>query len=119
MPRELRSHACNHLNRSIRIQVLDPPGPGGACRQYRLVTGDPAFTIDLPFQNGDPAVKINGISNESLLAVLEDRMVGFQSGQFACANNERALDHIRAALRCLNSRTAERVDRGVEGKQII
>ena len=58
---------------------------------------------------------INGISNESLLAVIRDRLEGFQTGPFACESNLEALRSVIIAMDTLAHRTAERTQRGVEG----
>ncbi len=71
----------------------------------------------IQFPNG-PITKpedMNGITNEALLAVLIDRMRGFQSGQFACRDNAIALTHLEDALMWLQKRTRDRMARGVEG----
>lgn len=71
---------------------------------------------ELSFQNGPiKEAGVNGITQEALLAVLKDRLEGFQSGQFKCHDNEVALDHIESAKLWLFKRTLERVARNVEG----
>lgn len=69
--------------------------------------------------------KVNGLNevlqievldeNEALLAVLEDRLIGFQSGQYACRENAVALTKIQEAMMWLQKRTRDRMARGVEG----
>lgn len=116
MPRELVSHKFNGLNEAIQVLVLDEPGSGGACHQYRLVQGDPSFVVDIPFQNGPIGeVGVNGISNEALLAIVEDRLLGFQSGRYVCRENELALIALQECLMWLQKRTLDRMRRGVEG----
>lgn len=71
---------------------------------------------DINFQNGPIKESgVNGISNESLLAIVEDRLLGFQSGQFACRENAIALTKLQEAMMWLQKRTRDRVARGVEG----
>lgn len=120
--RKLTSHIVNGLNECIEIQVLDAPGSGGANHHYRLcgVQGPldhhPIQDAEIRFQNGPiNEVGANGLSNESLLAIVEDRLRGFQSGQFACRENALALTHLQEAMHWLHHRTRERVQRGVEG----
>jgi hypothetical protein len=122
--RELTSHKVNVLNEALCIDVLDEPGSGGACHNYVIYVPNDACNRDLNasvvcnigFQNGPIAeAGINGISQEALLAVVEDRLIGFQSGQYATADNAEALQHVQAAMECLHRRTRERVARGVEG----
>ena len=117
--RELTSHKVNGLNDAIVIEVMDEPGSGGACHEYHLSVksgkGGEKFCY-MDFQNGPVnEVGFNGFSQEAYLAVLEDRLVGFQSGPYATADNAEALDHVRKAMECLHRRTKERLARGVEG----
>lgn len=122
--RELTSHKVNGLNEELRIQVMDDPGQGGACHVYDIVTTEQATDDDeggeirhvIYFQNGPIAESgVNGISNESLLAIVEDRLIGFQSGKFACRENAVALTKIQEAMMWLQKRTLDRIRRGVEG----
>lgn len=119
--RELTAHKTNGCNEAIEIRVLDEPGSGGACHQYAIVVPDrlsPTGRVHLPipFQNGPIAeAGTNGITHEALLAILIDRLEGFQGGQYACAENANALADLKTALYWLQSRTKKRVQRGVEG----
>ena len=118
MSRELTSHRVTGLNEKIHIDVVDSPGPGGACHAYRIAidTGKEIQQVHLNFQNGPiHEVGVNGISVEALLAIVEDRLLGFQSGQFSCQENGFALGYIQDALQWLGKRTRDRVARGVEG----
>jgi hypothetical protein len=126
--RELTSHKVNGLNETLTIEVLDEPGPGNACHLYRVHgprlpqandAGEASTYPDpccISFQNGPIQESgVNGISNETLLAIVEDRLLGFQSGQFACRENAVALTKIQEAMMWLQKRTMDRVKRGVEG----
>ena len=126
--RELTSHKVAGLNEALRIEVLDEPGAGGACHEYRIVYEEPAqapelqrvglgsFTMPITFQKGPIAeAGVNGISNEALLAIVLDRLQGFKSGKFRCEENQLALEHVIAAMHWLHRRTADRVARAVEG----
>lgn len=119
--RELTSHKVNGLNEALRIEVLDEPGQGNACHVYRITVpngtevGRPVC-CDVEFQNGPiQEAGVNGISNEALLAIVEDRLAGFQSGQYACRENALALTKLQEAMMWLQKRTRDRVARGVEG----
>lgn len=57
----------------------------------------------------------NGLTETALISVLIDRLEGHQEGTHPSPHNALALDHLRVALDALNSRTADRVARGVEG----
>jgi hypothetical protein len=112
--RYLTDHVVNGLNESLDIAVLDEPGEGNACHWYDIRL--PYSTQQIRFQNGPILEKgVNGISNEALLAIVMDRLRGFQSGKFACQANADALEHIEEAIHVLHSRTKERLARGVEG----
>ncbi len=72
----------------------------------------------LRFQNGpvkEDGNGVNGITHEVLLAVLIDRIRGFQSGPWKCPENALALSYLEGALAALNARTKVREARGVEG----
>lgn len=58
----------------------------------------------------------DGITNEALLAVMIDRLQGFQAGEFKCRENAIALTNLEEALMWLQKRTRERLARGVEGQ---
>lgn len=78
--------------------------------------GKPADHTTLLFQNGAlPVTGANGITHESLLAILIDRLRHFQGGDFRCGQNAYALLHLSQALTWLHARTSERMRRGVEG----
>lgn len=125
MPREITTHKVNGCNEALAVTALDGPGAGGASRHYRLEWNDPRWgpdpqsmrqVLELYFQNGPVAeVGTNGITHEALLAVVIDRLKGFQAGAFACEENADALMHLERAVNALHARTLRRVERGVEG----
>lgn len=120
--RDITSHQVpgNDLNMQLNVQALDDPGPGGANHHY-LITSygiDAGFdgTSEIKFQNGPlKEAGLNGVSNEAILAVLIDRMQGFQRGQFSCRENAVVLTHLETAQLWLAKRTLDRMARGVEG----
>ena len=115
IPRELTSHKVNGLNEAIQIVVMDEPGQGNACHHYRLRPAG-AAECHVVFQNGPiQEAGVNGISQEALLAVVEDRLIGFQSGPYACRENAVALTKLQEAIMWLQKRTRDRMARGVEG----
>jgi len=137
MSRKIHDHKLNGLDEAIEI-TTDGPGPGGASHRYDVIgtaenvpnIGPRPFGVNLRFQNG-PVSKPedrNGITNEALIAVVIDRMRGFQylrtedgsfdyasRGQYACKENACALTHLEEALMWLQKRTRDRLARGVEG----
>lgn len=103
----------------LYVHVQDDPGPGGANHHYTIeAVGNDAITNhEIHFQEGPIQENgVNGVTNEALIAVVIDRMRGFQSGPFNCRENDRALGHLEEALMWLKSRTNDRAFRGVEGK---
>lgn len=84
---------------------------------YNGTSDDTYFDVTMiSFQNGPIRENgVNGLSQEALLAVLIDRLEGFQSGQFKCHDNQLALDNLQYARLVLHKRTLDRMARGVEG----
>lgn len=131
--RELTTHVVpgDSANHQIKVEVMDEPGQGNACHAYKISNFDSktnpsdlfaarygvgSTDLMLVFQNGPiKLVGVNGITHEALLAVLVDRLEGFQSGEYANADNDIALYHLRSALVHLQLRTRARIARGVEG----
>ena len=114
--RQLTSHKVNGLNDAIEILVTDLPGDGGANHEYQINLEDRQDVTHVQFQNGPIGVAgFNGISNEALLAIVEDRLKGFQQGKFSCRENALALTHLQTAMMWLHKRTRDRMVRGVEG----
>ena len=117
----------------LNINVTDEPGQGGANHSYQIsgfstvtnpsedylvkALGDGKGTvIPILFQNGPiKEVGINGITHETLIAVVIDRLRSFQTGPFSCRENAIALTHLEEALMWLQRRTVNRIKRGVEG----
>lgn len=126
--RTLTDHKLNGLNEALAITVLDDPGAGGACHKYSIslnVPPDDPIGIapdslrthwEIDFQNGPiQEAKYNGLSGEALMAVLIDRLRSFQAGPYKCRENACALTHLEEALMWLQTRTRQRLARGVEG----
>jgi hypothetical protein len=130
--RKLTDHKLNGLNDKLEITVMDEPGQGGACHRYDITGFDtstnPSATapdgykssfsrVIIAFQNGplQEVGNVNGISQETLLAIVIDRLRSFQNGAYACRENALALMHIEEALMWLQKRTQDRLRRGVEG----
>ena len=115
-------------NQYTQVFAIDDPGQGGACHDYTvLATGYPEGVsgklgsfATVNFQNGPIGEKgVNGCTQEDLLAIVIDRLRHFQVGAFACRENALALTRIEEALHWLNHRTADRLNRGVEGQNTI
>lgn len=123
--RKLTDHRLNGLNDALEITVLDEPGQGNACHEYRIdLTNAPGAlggvgvpsSLLVKFQNGPiHEAGVNGVSGEALLAIVIDRLRGFQSGPFVCRENALALTSLEESLMWLQKRTRDRLARGVEG----
>lgn len=129
--RVLSKHLVPGDRNGLLIEVLDEPGAGGACHLYNLAGfntgsnrsdpfvqryGKPAEHATILFQNGPiDAVGPNGLTVEALLAVVIDRLEGFQSGPAACDENRAALLHVTRAMDYLHARTRRRLAAGTEG----
>lgn len=59
----------------------------------------------------------DGTTNEELILVLLDRL-SYLNGKFPCRENSMAITKLDEALLWLNKRTADRIKRNVEGKNI-
>jgi len=127
--RSINTHKVNPANDTIDIDILDKPGAGGANHLYRIsgidTVRNPSLniapstdphTLDILFQNGTiPESGVNGVTQEVLLAIIEDRLTAFQAGNFGCLENGKALEAVREAMHWLHFRTLKRLARGVEG----
>ena len=113
--REITGHQVNGCNESLKIEVLDEPGEGGACHKYYISTPDLLVACPIEFQDGPVSRQANGLTHEALIAIVIDRLEGFQRGPFACLENAAALHHLHAAQMALHERMRARLARGVEG----
>jgi hypothetical protein len=136
--RTITDHKVNGLNEAITISASDQPGSGGANHVYvirgRLPDRITFASALIEFQNGpiSEPKDMNGITNEALIAVVIDRMRGFQfqrkddgsfdeakRGTYACKENACALTHLEEALMWLQKRAQDRMRRGVEGTHAV
>lgn len=101
-------------HRVVRRVAAKQPTAGGAHAFYECEGDEPHA---LNFQHDTiPVVGVVGWTNEAVMAVVIDRLKGFQAGAFACRENAIALTHLETALMWLEKRTRDRQARGVEGK---
>jgi len=77
------------------------------------------FIEKVPVAEGSTELRTvnDGTTNEEVLAMLINRL-NYLQDKFPCRENAIAITHIETALLWLNKRTADRIARGVEGKQI-
>jgi hypothetical protein len=101
------------------VARLDEPDPtcGNGSHLYGIQWGGPKDVLKIQFQHGPRGIEGSrpGIFDDDLLAVLQDRLEGFQSGPFACTENELALDAVKDAREALGLRAARRIKQGVLG----
>ena len=105
-----------NLNEVYRYGV---PGPGGAYHDYEIVApNDPEVALTcIEFQKGprkDPNAR-HGVLDTDLLEIVRDRLKAFQSGPYACRENEMALYGVETALMWMNRRVEDRIERNVLG----
>jgi hypothetical protein len=123
--REITSHVVNPANDRLKIEVIDEPSHGGACHAYRITipaSGDMEKAVFLDFQNGPIDTDgngVNGLTHEALIAILIDRLQGFQAGKYACRENALALTKLEEAAHWLAHRTRARMARSVEGSHTV
>ena len=105
-----------------QVFACDEKGAGNANHHYSVSSTqeNPANILgEVKFQKG--AIKentVNGVMNEDLLAMVIDRLQGFQDGDYKCRENAIALTKLEEALLWLRKRTMDRERRGVEGTSI-
>lgn len=121
--RNITDHQINECNQAITITADDPDEKyGGASNVYECAiqgAAVPGGDAVIRFQRGPiKEVGTNGLTHEVLLAILVDRLRGFQSGPFACRENALALAKLEEAQHWLHNRTRARVARGVEGTYV-
>lgn len=78
--------------------------------------GSNEHMVKIHFQDGPIKENdVNGCQNEDLIAIIIDRLEGFQNTEFKCRENAIAITKLEEALMWLEKRTANRIARGVEG----
>jgi hypothetical protein len=113
--REIHGHEGSTLNNAITIHASERDENGGA-HTYSISLPELPDLLTLGFQNGPlKEAGLNGISDEALIAIVIDRLEGFNTGPFRCRENSLAITNLEQALMWLQKRTAGRQRRGVEG----
>ena len=105
-----------------RVFARDERGAGNANHLYSINQAKvPAVILgEVKFQKGPIKENaVNGVMNEDLIAIVIDRMEGFQSGKYACRENAIALTKLEESLLWLRKRTMDRERRGVEGTSAL
>ena len=107
--RIIKTHFACEEDRQPKLYALGNVESGGAEHTYEIEN-----FVKIDFVTLDKL----GVTNEVLLAIVIDRLHGFQTGEFNCEENEIALMCCKAALAVLKQRTRDRVKRGVENKAV-
>lgn len=118
--REIYKIVVDTSHKYTNVYASDYIGPGGAHHHYDIVhkeEGKPdRFLATLNFQDGPiKEAGINGVMDENLIAIVIDRLQGFQTGDFKSQYNAIAITKLEEALMWLQKRTRDREARGVEG----
>lgn len=114
--RTLDDHHDGHeLNESLTIYT-DEPDASGAAHAYTVNIGEQRVA-HVQFQKGPRNVEGStpGATEAVLLAILIDRLRGFQSGPYGCRENAIQLTHLEEALMWTEKRADDRAKRGVLG----
>jgi hypothetical protein len=119
-PANVINHHWDGLGLNDDIVIVaderDAGNGGNASHVYRA-TIDGAESLSVQFQHGPRSLDTStpGVTNEALLAIVIDRLDGFQSGPFACRENAVALTKLQEAMHWLRHRAQVRRNRGVLG----
>jgi len=123
MPVINHHHDGHGLNDLIIIERDErDPDAGNGSREYVAHTdghdGLAVLCAHVSFQRGQPGLESSkpGATNEVLLAILIDRMEGFQDGPFRCRESAIVLTKLQECMHWLRHRADERARRGVLGK---
>lgn len=119
--RTITEHHDGHgLNESIVLQA-DAADGSGASHRYTAYIEQPEAdgwqVASVQFQKGPRNVEgsIAGMTEAALLAILIDRLKGFQAGPYSCRENAIQLTHLEECLHWTKARADERARRGVLG----
>lgn len=90
------------------------------CHHYEMDTFLGEYRPILNFYKMDKGIKMDGVTNEEVIKVLLHRLnylnEVLHSGKFKCRENSIAITKLEEALLWLERRTANRIERGVEGE---
>jgi hypothetical protein len=105
-----------------QVFACDERGAGNANHFYTVnsVKAPIAILTQVQFQKGPIQENgVNGAMNEDLIAIVIDRLQGFQDGNYKCRENAIALTKLEEALLWLRKRTMDRERRSVEGTSVV
>jgi hypothetical protein len=114
--RDVEAHKIKNDGTEVNVFASDAPGLGGGNSFYVVTKGEPESVIaQIQFASS----KNDGLTNEALIAIVQDRLLAFEKGPFKCEENVRALAGLDTALHWLRQRTVARIHRGVEGREHV
>jgi hypothetical protein len=107
----------NHAPTSVASLDCRDIDAGNASHIYGIQYGGPAEVCRIQFQHGARGMESStaGVFDDDLLAIVQDRLEGFQDGPFSCEENAKALCLVREAREALALRVARRMVKGVLG----
>ena len=103
MPREITTHKVNALNEQLLLQAMDDLDPAGLALRYQVTwtnqrTATPGGLV-VTFQDGTvDTAGTNGVSNEVLLSIVQDRLTTLQLSPTASSHYAQALTSVKEAL---------------------
>jgi len=98
--RDIKTHKIDDQDRQPEVLASDDRTIGGAPDAYKIIYSAGEH-VHIPFVTYDRP----GVTNEALLAIVIDRLEGFQAGPFPCEENADALTMLNIALDALKART--------------
>jgi hypothetical protein len=96
----------------VRNSVDENGNPAGG---YVKAVGLNVNWQDGPLGRGKDRKEPNGCFVETVISACISRIEFYQASRFNCADNQAALEHLKAALERLQQRTKCRDAQGVEG----
>ena len=116
---QITDHKGSTLNNDLEITRKDASESSGAGKIYEIAYNFThngyAILEEIQFQDGELKDGVNGITDESLIAIVLDRLRGFNEGRFRCRENSLAITHLEEGLMWLQKRAVRRQNEGIEG----
>lgn len=108
------------MNGGLTIMAGERTSAGGAPTYYEIRSIEPQpMGIRFCTRAGSPA---DGVTNEAMVLIVQDRLQCFQQGPHPCLENDQALAHLGEALHWLRCRAArvktERADGSPEAQPV-
>lgn len=120
MDEEIKREVNIGTKKYTRICVMDDTA-FNANHDYAIMTADNETVLTRVILQKGPIKEngVNGCHNEDLIAIVLDRLNGFQESPYKCRENACAITKLEEALMWLRKRTQDREDRLVEGTSNI